>query len=232
MNVKHVPYQIDERRDRYHFYENHWKRVALGLLLRHLKEPAGKTLLDYGCGRGEALALTKAAGLIPTGTDADPECVRLASALGPAKLLEVEHPLQQFGERSFDVVMCFHVLEHVDNPKAVLTALGRIAREYVVLAVPNTRYLHRLFHRNISLAHVNEGHLQAWDHWHFRNLAERFCGLDLVEWGFDATILPFVSNATEKVFGQRAAIWLETGLFRRLFPFHGISVLGVFRPRR
>jgi SAM-dependent methyltransferase len=232
MNVQHLPYQIDEAANRFHFYENHWKRVGLELLLRHLKEPAGKTLLDYGCGRGETLALARAAGLAPTGTDADPECVRLASAHGPAVLLDVADPLRQFGERSFDAVACFHVLEHVDNPKAVLTALGRIARDYVVLAVPNLRYLHRLLERNISLEGFNEGHLQSWDHWHLRNLAERHCGLELVEWGFDATLLPLLSNATQKLFGNRAAIALETGLFRKLFPFQGVSVIGLFRPAR
>jgi SAM-dependent methyltransferase len=179
---------------------------------------------------GETLALAKAAGLVPTGTDADPECVRLASTVAPAVLLDVADPLKQFGERSFDVVACFHVLEHVDNPKAVLTALSRMARQYVLLAVPNARYLHRLYHRSISLDYINEGHLQAWDHWHFLNLAERHCGLKLVEWGFDATLLPFLSNGVEKLFGIRAAIRLETGLFRKLYPYHGVSVLGVFRP--
>jgi SAM-dependent methyltransferase len=231
MNVQHLPYQIDEAANRFHYYENLWKRVGLELLLRHLPQPAGKTLLDYGCGRGETLALARAAGLTPTGTDADPECVRLASAHGPAVLLDLADPVGQFGARSFDVVACFHVLEHVDNPKAVLTALGRIAREYVVLAVPNLRYLHRLFERRISLEGFNEGHLQSWDHWHLRNLAERHCGLELVEWGFDATLLPLVSNAVQKLLGNRAAIALETGLFRKLFPFHGNSVLGLFRPK-
>jgi hypothetical protein len=101
----------------------------------------------------------------------------------------------------------------------------------VLLAVPNLRYLHRLFERRFDLSEVNEGHLQSWDHWHLRNLAERHCGLQLIDWTSDATALPVVSNLVLKLFGAKAAIHLETGLFRRLFPYHSVSVIGLFRPK-
>jgi hypothetical protein len=156
--------------------------------------------------------------------------VELASRHGAACELDVVDPLTQFGRKSFDVVTCFHVLEHVDNPKAVLGAIAKIAKSHVVIAVPNLRYLHRTFRRTIDLAGVNEGHLQSWDHWHFLNLAENHCGLKLVEWGTDATQLPWLSNVSQKVFGTKATIGLETGIFRKLFPFHGLSVLGLFKP--
>ena len=227
--MKHLPYEIDERANRFHFYETWWKRQGLALLQAHCR-PRGKSLLDYGCGRGETLALAREAGFTVQGTDTDPECVRLAGSYGPASQLNPTDPLGQFGAKSFDVVTCFHVLEHVDSPKLVLQAIGAIAREYVVLAVPNLHYLHRTFKRHIDLAGVNEGHLQSWDHWHLLNLAERHSGLKLVEWGTDATILPGLSQGAQKLLGTKAAIWLETGWFRRLFPFHGVSVLGLFRP--
>lgn len=227
MTIRHLPYEIDESQNRSSFYENHWKRCAIELFLQHDKAE-GKTLLDYGCGRGETLQIAKAAGFVVTGTDVDPECVRLASKFGPTSQLNIENPLSQFGAKSFDVVACFHVLEHVDNPKKVLQTLAAISRQYVLLAVPNLRYLHWLFHRNINLNFINEGHLQSWDHWHLRSLAERHCGLKLVDWGFDATILPLVSNVSQKIFGSKATIWLETKPFRKAFPFHGISIIGLF----
>lgn len=204
--------------------------MGLELLMRHYP-PAGQTVLDYGCGRGEFLALARAAGYQATGADVDPQCVALAASKGEARVMQPGDPLPQFGPHSFDVVACFHVLEHVDNPKLVLSGLGRMARKCLVLAVPNLRNLVWLFHRRIRLDYVNEGHLQSWDHYHFLNLAERHCGLELVEWGFDATALPLLSHATGKLLGERAQIRLETGLFKRLFPYHGISVLGLFRPR-
>jgi SAM-dependent methyltransferase len=229
--MRHLPYQIDEKSNRFLYYENLWKRQGLALLRKYC-DPAGKTLLDYGCGRGECLNYAAKLGFVVTGADVDPECVRLSAKYGPAIALSPTDPLSQFGARSFDVVTCFHVLEHVDNPKEVLTAIGQIARSFVVLAVPNLRYLHRTFRRSFDLAAVNEGHLQSWDHWHLLNLAERHCGLSLVEWASDATILPFLSDYSQKLLGTKATIWLETGPFRRIFPFHGISVLGLFHPAK
>lgn len=229
MSISHLPYEIDEQTNRFHFYETHWKRRGLELLLKHC-QPQGRTLLDYGCGRGECLEFAAQAGFKVRGTDLDPKCVALAARHGEACQLEVSDPLSQFGSKSFDVITCFHVLEHVDSPKAVLTTLSQIARAYVVLAVPNLRYLHRTFQRDIQLSAVNEGHLQSWDHWHLLNLAERHCGLKLVEWGTDATQLPLLSNISQRLLGTKATIKLETGLFRRLFPYHGISVLGLFQP--
>lgn len=225
---KHLPYEIHPDENRFAFYETHWKRVSLSLLLKHCS-PSGETVLDYGCGRGETLQLFGEAGFKVTGTDVDPECVRRASRFGPACALNPADPLGQFGARSFDVVTCFHVLEHVENPRQTLGALSQIARKFVVLAVPNLRHLHQITARRVDLSLVNEGHLQSWDHWHFLNLAVNYCGLELVEWGSDATILPLLSNLSQKLLGTRTTIALETGLFRRLFPFHCVSVLGLFR---
>jgi ubiquinone/menaquinone biosynthesis C-methylase UbiE len=230
MSIRHLPYEIDETKSRFEYYENLWKRKGIDLLLKHCK-PDGTSLMDYGCGRGECLQIAKAAGFNVLGVDVDPECVKLGSRFGPTQMLDVNNPLSQFGPKSFDVVTCFHVLEHVDNPKQVLTTLATIARHYVVLAVPNLRSLQRISVRHFDIAMVNEGHLQSWDHEHFLSLAERHCGLKLVEWGTDATILPFLSQWTQKILGIKATISLETGIFRRLFPFHGISVLGVFCPK-
>jgi len=229
MSIRHLPYEIDEKSDRFHFYETLWKHRGLELLLKHC-DPKGKSLLDYGCGRGECLNFAAQAGFMVKGTDLDPKCVALAARFGESCVLDVADPLAQFGPKSFDVITCFHVLEHVDSPKAVLGALARMARSYVVIAVPNLRYLHRTFTRTFDLRGVNEGHLQSWDHWHLLNLAENHCGLKLVEWGTDATQLPLLSNVSQRLLGTKATIWLETGIFRRLFPYHGISVLGLFKP--
>lgn len=229
--LKHLPYEIDSSTNRFHYYENLWKQVGLDLLRKH-SEVQDKTMLDYGCGRGESIEIFSRAGLKVLGTDTDPECVRIAGGKGRTVVLDPADPVKQFGPKSFDVVTCFHVLEHVPTPVEILAALGQIARSYLVLAVPNLRCLNGAFARDFKLAHVNEGHLQGWDHLHFRSLAERHCGLELVEWGSDATILAGLSAASLRLFGMNTTIKLETGVFRRLFPFHCISVLGLFRPKQ
>ena len=225
---KHLPYEIDPESNRDAFYETNWKHASLALLLKHLT-PTHESVLDYGCGRGETLQIFGAAGFKVTGADVDPECVKRAAHFGLSVSLDPNDPVAQFGRKSFDIVTCFHVLEHVENPKKTLSELASIARRYVLVAVPNLRYLNLLFARKIDISYVNEGHLQSWDHWHLRSLAERHCGLELVGWGFDATKLPLLSSGVAKIFGGKAAIWLDTGLFRALFPFHGISAIGLFR---
>jgi SAM-dependent methyltransferase len=226
----HIPYVINEDGDRNHFFENHWKRVALELLAAHEPNLKGLSLLDYGCGRGETLKYAQEYGMDAFGLDVDPECVRVASQHGNASILDLGRAHEQVGVASHDVVTCFHVLEHVDNPKEVLTMLAQSARKYVLTAVPNLRLISNLRRPRLETQRVNEGHLQSWDHAHFRNLAENHCGLRIISWGFDATILPVVSELCKRLFGTKAVLKLETGVFKRLFPFNGNSVIALMEP--
>ena len=230
-SIAHLPRNIDVAKERNHFYETLWKQVGLDLLERHCGSMKGLSLLDYGCGRGETLKLAKERGLDPLGTDVDPDCVNLSSAHGPA--IRLEHPndpLSQFGEKSYDVVTCFHVLEHVDRPKETLAALGKIARKHVIVAVPNLRSVPRpRFLRREPLS-VNEGHLQGWDHAHFRNLAELHCGLRVVDWGHDHGKLPGLSQLAAKWGGNDFAIRMETGPFLKFFTFHCASIIALMEP--
>lgn len=230
MDVYHLPYEINPDQNRNHYYETLWKKVGLDLLKKHDQRLEGKSLLDYGSGRGETMDLASELGMKPSGTDLDPECVSRSGKFGPSSLLDPDDPVGQFGENSFDVVTCFHVLEHVPSPVQTLTALGKISREWVVTAVPNlSRIRNMIYKRDKWDTSVNDGHLQSWDHSHFKNLAERHCGLELVEWGFDTTSIPPLSHLIIRMFGEKAAINLETGLFRKLYPFASHSVIALLR---
>lgn len=231
MKIDHLPKSIDEEHVRHHFHETHWKKVALGLLADHVGGTAGLSLLDYGCGRGETLALAKEMGMTALGTDVDPDCVALAGTQGQTELLrKPDAPVEQFGGKSFDVITCFHVLEHVARPKEVLESLGRIARSYVVVAVPNLRCLPRPRDIRREPPHVNEGHLQGWDHSHFRNLAETHCGLRLIAWGHDHVKIPVIGNLVSKCLGERVLRDWECGYWARWFPFHSASVIALMKP--
>jgi SAM-dependent methyltransferase len=225
--ISHLPYQIDPLANRHHFYEENWKHSASELLLRHCLSQ-GK-LLDWGCGRGEALAIFSKMGFECRGADMDPACVELSKKFGyPIDQINNEDPRSLYPPNHFDVVVCLHVLEHVDSPKTVLSGLQHISKKFVLLGVPNARNFQEPLSREVNLSKVNEGHLQIWDHAHLLSLAERHCGLRLVGWGFDATILPFFSRLANTRLLTPFIIWLETGIFRQLFPFHGITCLGLF----
>lgn len=108
--------------------------------------------------------------------------------------------------------------------------LGRAATRYVLVAVPNFQKIPNLRKPHAAPPNTNEGHLQSWDHAHFRNLAETHCGLKLIAWANDATIVPVASELVRRLFGTRAVVSLETGLFRRMFPYWGISIIALLKP--
>jgi SAM-dependent methyltransferase len=230
MAIQHLPYNIDYSLNRFHYYENYWKICGLKLIEKRFTSGEINSILDYGCGRGEALDIYGKRGFQVLGTDADSECVKISSRHGSSVLLDTKDPVGQFGEKSFDAVVCYHVLEHVPTPIDTVRALSKIARKAVVIAVPNLQTLTHFFRRDMKLSSVNEGHLQSWDHPHLLNLTERHGNLKLIEWGFDATVLPVFNRFGLRVFGTRGLIYLESKIFTRLLPFHCISVLGIFRP--
>jgi len=230
MKYRHLPYTINPSLNRFQYYETYWKNCGLGLIDKNFAPGDVSSILDFGCGRGEVIDIYGKRGFNVVGTDADEECVRMSSKHGKAVLLNAHDPLGQFGEKSFDAVVCYHVLEHVPSPLQTIRVLSKIARKAVIIAVPNLQTLTRLFRKKIDLSSVNEGHLQSWDHQHLLNLCERHGNLKLIEWGFDATVLPIFNRFGLKLFGQARLIYLETKVFTRLFPYHGISVLGIFKP--
>jgi hypothetical protein len=233
MKIVHLPYTLDPN-NRQHDYENLWKQVALKLLTQRAGNVSGWTLLDYGCGRGETMAMANTLGMKCTGVDTDPQCVRLAKSHGTAGILDPLHPGLILKPKAYDVVACFHVLEHVDNPKVVLSLLAASARRYCLVAVPNLARFPNLGRLWREPAYVNSGHLQSWDHAHFRTLAELHCGLKVVAWGYDALIvspldrllLLFLGQAT----GNRLLKFLETRIFNRLLPYACTSVIALMEP--
>jgi len=93
----------------------------------------GSSILDIGCAAGEYLAYLRGQGWEVQGIEVDPEAAQQARELlgidvrtGAAEARLPELPTHQFV-----VVSMWHVLEHVDDPRAVLAEVRRIrfARE-------------------------------------------------------------------------------------------------------
>ncbi len=230
MKIKHLPLAIDPKKNRFHFYETLWKQVALKLLSLHEPRLDNLSLLDYGCGRGETLQLARQLGMRVFGTDVEEECLELSRKHGEVFPLEAHDPVAQFGVKSFDVVSCFHVLEHVPSPVQTLNHLSKIARKYVLLAVPNLSAFHDLLRPYRWLDPVNEGHFQSWDHATFLNLMERHCSLKLIAWGFDTVIIPPISNIIARLLGNRITIFIETNIFKRIHPYASHSIIALAEP--
>jgi ubiquinone/menaquinone biosynthesis C-methylase UbiE len=99
---------------------------------------AGREVLDAGCGVGygaEILAEAGAARIV--GLDVSPEAVQdatlRADSIGEFVLGDLER--LPFAPRSFDVVVCFEVIEHVRRRELALDELRRVLRSGGVLIV-------------------------------------------------------------------------------------------------
>lgn len=107
-------------------------------ILGSVVSPPG-TLLDVGCGNGATLCAARSFGWAVTGVDLVPDAVDVAvNEHG----LDVRNCLLEdsgLPERSFDVVMATHVLEHQRDGLAFLEMLGRWVRPngHLLIEVPN-----------------------------------------------------------------------------------------------
>jgi len=227
MTIKHLPYDADEARDSRWYHEHYWKVRALQLLQANVPNPTDWSLLDFGCGRGEFLAMASKAGFKVTGVDMDENCVTRARCYGEAMQIDPDDYLGSMPDASTDVISCFHVLEHVENPKRMLCAMRRVTRRYVLIAVPNLRCFQKWNSRKPE--RVNEGHLQGWDRETLRNLAETHCGLELIGFTNDMTIMPSVSSRIARWFGADAAKGFNLQILSRLWPGRCTSIIALFK---
>jgi SAM-dependent methyltransferase len=130
-----------------HTHANPIQRRLIGrfhrVIVRKIAELSPTSFLDAGCGEGfvAEILLRQFPGLRLTGFDFNPESVAVATARVPsatfqtASIFEIPHP-----DRSFDVVGCFEVLEHLPDPASALRELARVSNRAVVLSVPHEPY--------------------------------------------------------------------------------------------
>jgi len=109
-----------------------------GQVLRRLKQENAR-VLDVGCGRGLLLRAFQRNGCDVTGTEFSDGACRFAREV--LKLPVRVGVLQElkFPDHSFDVVVMWHVLEHVSDPRPTLAEVSRILRPggLFLVAVPN-----------------------------------------------------------------------------------------------
>lgn len=102
------------------------------------KQRPGK-VLDIGCGRGLLLKKLRDRGWKPAGTELSEEAA--AYARETANLPVTTQALEDadFPNNEFDLVILWHVLEHVRAPRAMLQEVGRILKPggTLLVAVPN-----------------------------------------------------------------------------------------------
>jgi ubiquinone/menaquinone biosynthesis C-methylase UbiE len=99
---------------------------AVDALLSHL---GGKSLVDFGVGTGRFAAPLAAAGVRVIGLDISRKMIRQALSKGVADLLLTDAAAVPFRDLSFDYALAVHFVHLVDDWRAVLREIARVARD-------------------------------------------------------------------------------------------------------
>ena len=111
---------------------------ALGFVLEAI-DPGAASILDVGCGGGYFLRLARK----------HPKFARVAlygcdqldrSDTGDAPYVTGDVAKLPFRDRAFDVVTCFHTLEHTRDAHRAVAELRRVCGRQLVIVVPRQRY--------------------------------------------------------------------------------------------
>lgn len=197
-----------------------WRSRIWGGRMRRVESvalPPGK-LLDVGCATGAFLHAAKTRGWSVTGTEFSPFAVKTAREQG---LPVVQGELWEAGfpADAFDVVTCWHVVEHTTDPSRLIREIHRVLRPggWLVLAVPNVE--DHIFRAAYLLARLRRPRLYEPDEreihlFHFSGRTLRMLvsasGLDVVGIGFDRGA---AAVWRQRVVNEPAYLWYKlTGL--------------------
>jgi ubiquinone/menaquinone biosynthesis C-methylase UbiE len=147
----------------------------LATIIREAKNINPKQVLDAGCGEGFILdRLYKAnIGTKLIGIDFSKQAIEIAKRERPH--LDIRHGNiyeLPFKDNTFDLVLCCEVLEHLTDPEKALAEIQRVAKQYVILSVPNEPFFmlaNFLRGKNWSRLGNDIEHIQHWSGKGFEN---------------------------------------------------------------
>lgn len=178
-------------------FEGDLKRVdRLKVLFE--ETPSEKRILSVGCGPGVDLTFLLESNEV-YGVDISAKAVAVAGNLGiEASRGNVEEGLQ-YQDLFFDLVICTDLLEHLYNPKLVLSEIHRVLKSdgYALVSVPN----HFIWYMRIRIL-LGKGIVfpyhrsNPWNYFHIRFFTlqtflhlVRLSGFDVAETYYDAFFL-------------------------------------------
>ncbi len=176
-------------------------------------------VLEIGCGDGSVLEqLGTVSGWDVQGVDISASGVSAAQSRGVVAEVFNGETLP-FENRSFDLVVMTHVVEHLENPRHLLREAARVAK-FVFVEVP----LERHWRTKKNFAWTSLGHINPYDALLIRHLVQS-CGM--------AVCVEFTTNPSRAVHryqsGRKGELkWIVRemslkiypALARRLFSYH------------
>jgi ubiquinone/menaquinone biosynthesis C-methylase UbiE len=139
---------------------NNSYRVVDAERMRIIRQYAGRSVLDVGCGNG-CYVLGLADKYDVHGVDIQPYDTWRAKpdlfALSDAIVLP-------FPDRSIDTVICVEVLEHIQHPETALREMHRVCRNHVIVSVPNCNVSEGMQTSRVVFAHwIDRTHVNFFD---------------------------------------------------------------------
>lgn len=143
------------------------------LLHRHLGPPP-RRVLDVGCGLGSYGRGLLADGYDWIGAEIDAaDCAELARAGLPHR--HVDGKTLPFADDAFEAALCLEVLEHIDEPRAFLREVRRVAPRQLIISVPNCELLGYLYDHLATPWHMLEStHVNYFTRWSLGALLREF----------------------------------------------------------
>lgn len=116
-------------------------------------------VLDFGCGRGTLIGELHAEGTLADGLEMDSPVLReaITPALGKHITLYDGRLPSPFEDASYQSVVCSEVLEHIADYQAAVADIARIAREQVLITVPDASAIPTGHRHGLVPWHLLEG---------------------------------------------------------------------------
>lgn len=105
---------------------NRWDKRNLRIVQDTVAPQPGERLLEVGCGRGHMVKALRAERVDARGVDLNPTIVE--HGVVPEHLGAMSADDLRFDDGAFDVVISFHMIEHVPSVPPVLAELVRVLR--------------------------------------------------------------------------------------------------------
>lgn len=143
------------------------------LLRRYLGAPPCR-VIDVGCGLGSYGRGLLADGYDWLGVEIDAaDCAELARLELPHR--QVDGRTLPFADDAFDAALCLEVLEHIDEPRAFLAEIRRVAPRRLIVSVPNCELLGYLWDHLATPWHMLEStHVNYFTRWSLDALLREF----------------------------------------------------------
>ncbi len=134
------------------------------LVRRHLGPPP-RRVIDVGCGLGSYGRGLLADGYDWMGAEVNAaDCAELARLGLPHR--QVDGRTLPFADASFDAALCLEVLEHIEEPRAFLAEIRRVAPRQLIVSVPNCELLGYLWDHLATPWHMLEAtHTNFFTRW-------------------------------------------------------------------